>query len=202
MRRIDVPTARMLWRDQRGGMAILFGVLPMLVVVPLQNLMVVFVDEIWNAGGSGLGIMMGTMGIGGLAGSLLMAFLKEGRLVKPMVIGTLCMATFLLLFSHAPSFKLAVVMVMGIYSCSVFSQTLVQTGVQLMAEDHIRGRITTITMMSFSLAPMGTIPLAYASKQFGADWAMTIAAVSLIIAVILMWSLSPAFRAIDKAAGY
>jgi MFS family permease len=184
------------------GMTILFGVLPMLVVVPLQNLMVVFVDEIWNAGGSGLGIMMGTMGIGGLAGSLLMAFLKEGRLVKPMVIGTLCMATFLLLFSHAPSFKLAVVMVMGIYSCSVFSQTLVQTGVQLMAEDHIRGRITTITMMSFSLAPMGTIPLAYASKQFGADWAMTIAAVSLIIAVILMWSLSPAFRAIDKAAGY
>ena len=184
------------------GMAILFGVLPMLVVVPLQNLMVVFVDEIWNAGGSGLGIMMGTMGIGGLVGSLLMALLKEGRLVKPMVIGTLCMATFLLFFSHAPAFKLAVVMVMGIYSCSVFSQTLVQTAVQLMAEDHIRGRITTITMMSFSLAPMGTIPLAYASKHLGADWAMTIAAVSLMIAVILMWSLSPAFRQIDGAAGY
>ncbi len=182
------------------GMAILFGVLPMLVVVPLQNLMVVFVDELWNAGGSGLGIMMGTMGIGGLVGSLLMALLTEESLVKPMVIGTVCMGIFLLLFSHAPYFWLAVLMVMGIYSCSVFSQTLVQTSVQLMAEDYIRGRITTVTMMSFSLAPMGTIPLAYATKRFGGDWAMTIAALLLIAGVLLMWRFSPAFRQIDQAA--
>lgn len=182
------------------GMAILFGILPMLIVVPLQNLMVVFVDEIWDAGGSGLGIMMGTMGIGGLVGSLLMALLTEDSLVKPMVFGTLCMGVFLVLFSHAPWFWLAVVMVMGIYSCSVFSQTLVQTSVQLMAEDYIRGRITTVTMMSFSLAPMGTIPLAYASKRLGADWAMTIAALLLIVAVLSVWSLSSAFRGIDQAA--
>ncbi len=182
------------------GMAILFGVLPMLVVVPLQNLMVVLVDELWNAGGSGLGIMMGTMGIGGLAGSFVMASLGEGSLVKPMVYGTLCMALFLVLFAHAPWFWLAVLMVMGIYSCSVFSQTLVQTSVQLMSEDYIRGRITTVTMMSFSLAPMGTIPLAYATKRLGGDWAMTIAAALLIAGVLLMWRLSPAFRRIDEIA--
>jgi predicted MFS family arabinose efflux permease len=182
------------------GMVIVFGVLPMLVLVPLQNLMVVFVDEIWSAGGSGLGIMMGAMGIGGLLGSLLMALLREGSLVRPMVISTLCMTVFLLFFSHSPGFKLAVLLVMGIYGCSVFSQTLVQTAVQLMTEDHIRGRVTTITMMSFSLSPIGTIPLAYAAKHLGADWAMSIAAVLLAIAVILIWSLSPAFRSIDRQA--
>ena len=67
-----------------------------------------------------------------------------------------------------------------------------------MTDDHIRGRVTTITMMSFSLSPIGTIPLAYASKHLGADWAMTIAAVLLIIATIIIWALSPAFRDIDK----
>lgn len=182
------------------AMAILFGALPLLIVVPLQNLMVVFVDELWDAGGSGLGIMMGTMGIGGLVGSLVMAMLREDSLVRPMVIGTLCMGVFIVLFSHASNFWVAVVMVMGIYSCSVFSQTLVQTAVQLMAEDFVRGRITTVTMMSFSLAPMGTIPLAYATKQLGADWAMTIAAGLLVAAVLLMWALSSAFRGIDEAA--
>jgi hypothetical protein len=182
------------------GMAILFGVLPMLVVVPLQNLMVVFVDELWSAGGSGLGIMMGTMGIGGLAGSLLMAGLGEGSLVRPMVFGTLSMAFFLVLFAHSPWFWLAVPMVMGIYSCSVFSQTLVQTSVQLMAEDYIRGRITTVTMMSFSLAPLGTIPMAYATKRLGGDWALTIAAVLLAAGVLLLWRVSSAFRRIDEAA--
>jgi MFS family permease len=182
------------------AMAILFGALPLLIVVPLQNLMVVFVDELWDAGGSGLGIMMGTMGIGGLLGSLVMALLREDSLVRPMVLGTLCMGAFLVLFSHSSNFWVAVVMVMGIYSCSVFSQTLVQTAVQLMAEDFIRGRITTVTMMSFSLAPMGTIPLAWATKEFGADWAMTIAAGLLVAAVLLMWALSSAFRGIDEAA--
>lgn|SRR5690606_34159470 len=187
-------------RNRSLGLAILFGILPMLIVVPLQNLMVVFVDEVWDAGGSGLGIMMGAMGIGGLVGSLVMAMLKEGSLVKPMVIGTLFMALFLVLFSHSPIFWVAVLMVTGIYSCSVFSQTLVHTAVQMMAEDHIRGRITTITMMSFSLAPLGTIPLAYATKHIGASWAMTIAAVMLAIGVLLMWYLSASFRSIDDAA--
>ena len=182
------------------GTAILFGVLPMLIVIPLQNLMVVFVDELWNAGGSGLGIMMGTMGIGGLVGSLLMALLREGSLVRPMVLSTVCMGLFLVSFAHAPHFWLAVLMVMGIYSCSVFSQTLVQTSVQLMAEDYIRGRITTITMMSFSLAPLGTIPLAYATKRLGADWAMTIAAGLMVAGVLAMWGFSAAFREIDEAA--
>ncbi|MFT5483424.1 MAG: putative MFS family arabinose efflux permease [Halieaceae bacterium] len=182
------------------AMTILFGVLPMLVVIPLQNLMVVFVDQIWDAEGSGLGIMMAAMGIGGLLGSVQVALLRDNQLMQPMVIGTLVMAVFLLIFSHTSNFKLAVVLVMLVYSFSAFSQALVQTAVQLMTDDYIRGRVTTITMMSFSLAPMGTIPLAYASKHLGADWAMTIASVLLILSVILIWGLSPAFRNIDTQA--
>jgi MFS family permease len=178
----------------------LFGIMPMLVVIPLQNLMVVFVDEIWQRGGSGLGIMMAAMGIGGLLGSLLMALLKDGRLVKPMVAAATAMAGFLWLFSHAPYFWMAVTMVVGIYACSVFTQTLVHTSVQLMSEDYIRGRITTITMMSFGLAPLGTIPLAFATKHVGGPWAMSIAATLLLAGVLLMWFLMPSFRRLDEAA--
>jgi MFS family permease len=182
------------------GLCMLFGIMPMLVVIPLQNLMVVFVDEIWQRGGSGLGIMMAAMGIGGLLGSLLMALLKDGRLVKPMVAAATAMAGFLWLFSHAPYFWMAVTMVVGIYACSVFTQTLVHTSVQLMSEDYIRGRITTITMMSFGLAPLGTIPLAFATKHVGGPWAMSIAATLLLAGVLLMWFLMPSFRRLDEAA--
>jgi MFS family permease len=182
------------------GLCMLFGIMPMLVVVPLQNLMVVFVDEIWERGGSGLGIMMAAMGIGGLVGSLLMALLNDRSLVKPMVLSALLLAGFLLLFGQSPYFWLAVVMVAGIYACSVFTQTLVHTSVQLMSEDYIRGRITTITMMSFGLAPLGTIPLAFATKHLGGPWAMSIAATLLLVGVALMWSLMPSFRRLDEAA--
>lgn len=191
---------RYLFDNRPLGLGILFGILPMLVVIPIQNLMVVFVEQIWDAGGSGLGIMMGAMGIGGLLGSLCMALLREGSLAKPMVGGTLSLACFLLLMAHSPWFWMGVVMVVGAYACSVFAQTLVQTAVQLMAEDHIRGRITTINMMSISVAPLGTIPLAYATRHIGPEWSITIAALLLAGGVLTFWFLSSTFRRIDSAA--
>jgi len=181
------------------GMCILFGILPMLVVVPLQNLMVVFVEELWHHGGSGLGIMMAVMGFGGLTGSLAMTQFNERNLVKPLVVSTVIMAALLVAFAHAPYFWLGAFLVLFIYIASVTSNTIVNTAVQLMAEDHIRGRVTTVTLMSLSLAPIGTIPIAFATKQFGATPALTTAGIILAILVITLWLLSPAFRRIDSA---
>lgn len=182
------------------GFCMLFGILPMLIVIPLQNLMVVFVEELWHRGGSGLGIMMAAMGVGGVIGSLSVTLLKEGAYVRPMLLSTLAMSLFLVFFAHAFSFWLGALMILSIYGASVLSNTLVSTAVQLMSEDHIRGRITTITMMSISLAPIGTIPLAWATKHIGAAWSLSVAAALLVVAVLLMWSLAPAFRRIDAVA--
>ena len=184
------------------GLCILFGILPLMIVIPMQNLMVVFVDEIWGRGGTGLGIMLAATGIGGVVGSLCMALVSEGSLVKPMVAGTLIMGVVLMYFAHLPWFWVAAFMVLVIYSASTLSQTLVQTSVQLMAEDYIRGRITTITMMSISIAPMGTVLIALATKKVGAPWTMTGAGLMLMVSVMLMWFLVPAFRRIDDAASY
>lgn len=182
------------------AICILFGLLPVLIVVPFQNMMVVFVEELWGHGGSGLGIMMAAMGVGGLMGSLLMAITKDGSLMKPMIIATLIMGIFLITLSQTPWFWLAVIILVGVYSSSVLTQTLVHTGVQLMAEDKYRGRVTTMTLMTFGMAPVGTIPLAFATKHIGASLALAIAAVLLIICVMLIWFLLPSFRKIDEAA--
>lgn len=188
-----------IFRNGSMGLAILFGVLPLLVVVPLQNLMVVFVEELWHGGGSGLGIMMATMGLGGLVGSLIMPLVSSRSLVLPMVASTLFMAVMLILLAFTDQFWLACVLVLGIYAGSVLSNTLVTTAVQLMADDHIRGRVTTISLMSVSLSPMGTIPMAYATKQIGAVWAISIAGLALALVVVLLWALVPAFRRIDNS---
>jgi hypothetical protein len=84
-----------------------------------------------------------------------------------------------------------------VFGASVFSQTLVQTAVQLMSEDFIRGRITTITMMTISIAPVGTVLIAYATRHIGGPWTMTLAGLMLVVGVSLFWSLLPSFRHID-----
>lgn len=181
------------------GLCILFGILPMLIVVPLQSLMVVLVDEVWHRSGSGLGIMLAATGIGGVAGSLWVTVLREDSLVRPMVAGTLGMGIVLLFFAHLSHFGLAVIAVFAMFAASTLAQTLVQTAVQLMSEDYIRGRITTLTMMSISIAPIGTLAMAFSTKYVGAPWTMTGAGVLLILCVLLVWWLVPPFRKIDDA---
>jgi predicted MFS family arabinose efflux permease len=189
-----------MFRHQPLALCILYGLLPTLLVVPLQNLLVVFVDEVWDQGGSGLGILMAAMGMGGLLGSVAMGQIRDDSLAKPMAISTLALAFFVLLFSHSPSFWLATVLMLGIYACSVLCQTLVHTAVQLMTEDSVRGRISTITMMTYGLAPIGTIPLAYGAKRIGAPWAMSIGALLLAVVVVYVWYRVENFRRIDQAA--
>lgn len=181
--------------------AVLFGLAPIMIVVPLQNLLVIFVEQVWNRGGDGLGIMMAAIGIGGLMGSILMSHLSEGSLLKPLTLATVIMGVVLLIFSHTPSFIAATVFLIVIFCASVLAQSMLYTAVQLMTEERMRGRITTMMLMSISVAPVGTLPLALATKHIGAPWAMTIAAIALLVVVALVWFFAPSFRAIDDAAG-
>lgn len=181
--------------------AVLFGLLPIMIVVPLQNLLVIFVEQVWHRGSDGLGIMMAAIGVGGLMGSILMSHLSEGSLLKPLTVATIIMGVMLLIFSHTPSFTVAVCFLIVIFCASVLAQSMLYTAVQLMTDDHMRGRITTMMLMSISVAPVGTLPLAFAAKHLGAPWAMSIAAILLIAVVALVWFLVPAFRRIDEASG-
>ncbi len=57
-------------RDNRLVMALLlFGLVPLFLTMPVQNLFVVFAEKIWDVGSHGFGILSATMGIGGVAGS-------------------------------------------------------------------------------------------------------------------------------------
>jgi MFS family permease len=191
---------RYLFSNRPMTMCFVFAMLPILLTVPLQNLLIIFVEEVWHRGGASLGILMTAMGLGGLLGSALMVMLKGEGLVKRMAIAALAMSVFMLLFSNTGSFYFAVTLMLGISACSTLSHILVNTATQLIIEDHMRGRISSIMLMAFGLAPIGTLPLAYAAKGIGVAAAMSIAAVLAILAVLALWFAVPAFRQIDAAA--
>jgi len=188
---------RYMGNNRPLAMCILFGMLPILLLVPFQHTMVIFVDHLWNKGASGLGIMMAATGIGGLAGSMLMIFVKDGSLAKPLMISGMLVGFFFIILSHTPWFWVAVGVVFCVYSSSVLTQTLMQTGVQLMTDEKYRGRVTTMTVMGYGLAPVGTLPLAYAAKHIGPAWGMTITALLLSSVMLAIWFFAPSFRRID-----
>ena len=177
---------------------LLFGMVPMFLAMPFQNLLVVFADEVWEVGAKGLGFLQGSAGVGGVLGALWVARRGEKpERLNSMVLGTIGFGIFLGAFCFVPNFYLALLPLLLANIFANVAGTLNNTSIQVLVPDEVRGRITSFMLMSFGLMPLGVLPMAYAAEQVGAPLAVAVASVVMIIAVVVFVSSSPTFRRLD-----
>ena len=178
---------------------LLFGLVPMFLAMPFQNLLVVFAEKVWQVGPRGFGLLSASMGLGGIVGALWVANIRQtyGRL-KRMTISILGFGIFLFGFSISPYFLLGLFLVfIANVFVSVFS-TLNNTSIQLLIPDQVRGRITSFLMMSFSLPLLGTLPVAAVAEAYGAPFAVGLFSILAIVVALLFLGLSRELRQIDQ----
>ena len=179
---------------------LLFGLLPMFLVQPFQNLLVLFADEVWHVGERGLGYMLASAGLGGIFGTLYVARRGENpRRVRLMMLSAFCFAGFLTIFSLSSNFYWALLPLGLANMCAQACTTLNNTAIQLLVDDSVRGRMSSIMMMSFGLTPLGVLPLAYLAGLVGAPMSIVTACCLLILSVILFYTLSPTLRGMDRS---
>ena len=177
---------------------LLFGLVPMFLAMPFQTLLVVFAEEVWDVGSSGLGLLSGMAGAGGVLGSMWVAWRHDtaGR-ARRQLVSMLGFGAFLLLFAQSPLFWAAVpAVLMANVFASVFG-TLNNTAIQLLIPDRVRGRISSFLMMSFSLPLFGTLPMSALAEARGAPFAVSLASVLAVVVALLLYAASPALRNMD-----
>jgi len=175
-----------------------FGLVPMFLAMPFQNLLVMLVEQNWQAGESGLGILMGAGGVGGVLGSIWIARRgdKSERL-RLMVVTVIGFALFLAVFTQTSNFYLALAPLIFANLCASAFQTVNNATVQILVDDNVRGRMSSFMMMSFGLTPLGVFPMAIAADHFGAAYAILGACVALVIITAAFVGLSKTLRTID-----
>src|SRR5690606_16701623 len=179
-------------------LCLVFGLFPMLVVMPVFNLLVVFADEVWNTGETGLGLLMAMLGLGGILGSLWVARLgDEVRRTRFMLHASLLFAALLAVFSISPWFPLALLLLLVANVFSNIGQTLNQTLIQLLAHEEVRGRMSSLLMVSFGLTPLGVLPIAYFAEIHGIDITVFVSCLLLIVVVLGFQFFSPTLRSLD-----
>lgn len=179
---------------------LLFGLVPMFLAMPFQNLLVVFAEKIWRVGPEGLGTLSASMGMGGVVGSVLVASWGDTRKrLRRMMLSMFAFGSLLLCFAVSPWFLVGVPLVFVANIFASIYATLNNTAIQLLIPDHVRGRISSFLMMSFSLPLLGTLPMAAAAEAFGAPIAVGVAAVAAIAAALLFYAISPELRAMDAS---
>jgi predicted MFS family arabinose efflux permease len=158
-----------------------FGLVPMFLAMPFQNLLVMLVEQNWQAGESGLGILMGAGGVGGVLGAIWIARRgdKSERL-RLMVVTVIGFALFLAVFTQTSNFYLALVPLILANLCASAFQTVNNATVQILVDDNVRGRMSSFMMMSFGLTPLGVFPMAIAADHFGAAYAILGACIALV----------------------
>jgi MFS family permease len=195
-----------VWSDRPVRGLLFLGVVPMTLMMPFQMLLVVFAEDVWDTGSRGLGILQGAAGIGGIAGSMVVAWRAQNPTMRVMLSSLLLFASGLLLFSLSPWFALGVVAVAFADVFIAMFQTLNNTAINLIIPDAVRGRVMSLMMMTFGLTPLGTVPVSAAAEAFGAPVAVAGASVVSALIVVGFMVFNRSLRQVDglvkENAGY
>ena len=180
---------------------LLLSLIPIMLAMPFQALLVVFAEDVWGVGTTGLGVLQAAAGIGGILGSIFVAWKgATPRKLRLMMASLLAFGGTLFLFALSPWFLLALplVLIADIFA-SIFN-TVNNTAIQLLIPDAVRGRVMSLMMMTFGLTPLGTVPVSAAAEAWGAPAAVAGASALTVVFAVLIYLLSAALRSIDQTA--
>ncbi len=166
---------------------------PILLIPSFMALMPIFAKDVFHVGPEGLGILMSASGLGGLLGALFTASL--GRLERRGLLALVMLmvaSAGLLAFALAPSMYVALPLLLVAGFCEMVYMTTNQTMLQLSVPDHMRGRITSLMMLTFAVMPIASFIFGSAADLVGAQTVVKVAsaialALGLLILVFVPW---------------
>ena len=150
------------------------------------SLLPVWAKEILNAQSDGLGYLITTSGIGALAGSLYIASHSQlKRKGLALIVITFIAGVSTLFLSRCDTFGTALPILFVIGLTNAVGMSLNMTLIQTHVDEKIRGRVLSISMMIFSLAPLGVAPMGALAERFGTPAVFAAVGLGLIIFILL-----------------
>ena len=168
----------------------LLGLAPALFSMPVIMLLPAFVKQDLGGRPEDLGLLMGSLGVGSLLGSITVVLYAGYRKKGPVVLVTALIYGLLMValaFTRSLVASGLVLAVAGYFS-AVYMATN-QATVQLIVPNHLRGRVLSIWMICWGLTPIGLLPMSVVAETIGTPVAMVMGGVMSIGVVlsVMMW---------------
>ena len=176
---------------------ILMAFIPVLFGFSYYVLMPAWAREALNVASDDLGVLMMAMGIGALAGSLLVAGLKTMRSRGLILLGCcLLWGLSLAAFAQTTSYAVALPLLLIVGLASSVFMSLNMTLLQMHADPEMRGRVMSIAMMTFGMMPLSAVPFGIVAEQAGTPFALMLSGLMLVGLTVIAGIASPTFRRI------
>lgn len=160
-------------------------------------LLPVFARDELGLDATGYGVLYAAMGLGALAGAVILAFLHERRVLPFMLIGGVGFVAAELLLAGAPGALTAAPLVFAAGLASMLMINTINAAVQSNVSDELRGRVMALYVTVFAgSTPIGGIFAGFVAEHADARAGFALGAVlSLAIVLVVAWRMRAAARA-------
>lgn len=163
--------------------------------------MPVFAHEILKVGIKGLGLLMSAAGAGALFAGLMLArtgdFKYKGSL---LILSTIIFSLSLVLFSLSKIYLLSLIALIIVGGASVTAISLINTLLQVLVPDELRGRLLSVFMFTFAgIMPLGSLIAGTLAHFIGVSLTIFIGAVTCTVFFITINILYPEIRNIRES---
>jgi len=161
-----------------------------------QILLPLFSTEVLHLGAVGYGLLYAGMGVGALAGSLTLAFMRQRRAIALMLGGGVIFALLLVGLALSRDVWIAAPLVLLSGYFSMLMINTINATVQANVTDALRGRVMSLYVTVFAgSAPLGGLFAGAVAEAWGSPAAFLIgAAISVLVLAIVALGLRAAAR--------
>lgn len=179
---------RYSYRNKTISVLLLLTLATTMTSQSFRSLMPAQVDLVFDGGPTQLGILMSTIGVGALVGSLFIAGLTENVKRGIVLLATGAISAAAIFVSAFVSIFLIGTLAMFVLGIGDSGRRALNSALILEQTDaEHRGRVMGIYMLNFGLRPIGAIPLGFLAEQTSLQASFAVASSVLFASVALVW---------------
>jgi len=193
----DIKEGLVFIRSHRS----ILGLVSMVAVMSLFGisyviLMPVFASDVLHVGVRGLGVLMSSIGLGALIGSLILARLGDFKYKGKFLIWSVFLFSLLLInFSLSKNYIWSVVSLISLGGISIPTTAVINTLLQVKVPDEFRGRVMSLFMTTFAgIVPFGSLISGSLAQTLGVSVALFLCGLTCLILFALINLLFPELR--------
>ncbi|MEX2327485.1 MAG: MFS transporter, partial [Pseudomonadales bacterium] len=187
-----------VFRSPIVGGLILLSIMPFLFGLSINTLLPAFNRDVLAGGPDDLGLLMTAMGVGAIAGSLVLA--KLGALRHKgywLMASTAAWGLGVTSFALTHSFYWSFVAIGVVGFVSSINMSMNRSLVQLQVAQNMRGRVMSIDLMSHGLMPIGILPIGYIAEKVSVEAGLATSGIILFLVSIILCLVLEQVRRID-----